>query len=323
MPVCKQALTGPVRPNRLLVKLCTALSLLLILFTWFDISSILENLFAIDAHFVLLAIAMFVMQFALSCVRWVYILGAQHLSIGSRSALSIYGAGTLANLFLVTSIAGMSVRAALLVRKGAGMSGALASLMAERIAAMAGLGICGVAGLVFVFPQIQRLLGEWSPLGMTGVAAAGLAILGGATFLIFWKFKAARNFGLKVLMAFSSPRQAILLIVVSALVVLLGFAGLAALAFGMGLSIDPVFFVSVMPAIALISALPISVGGWGVREGAMVAGLSIFSVPADTAIALSISYGLGGLLVALLLGAVLSLFGQESLKANKQPGSGR
>ncbi len=322
MPVSKQALASPVRSNRLLVKLCTGLSLLLILFTWFDISSILEYLFSIDTHFMLLAIGIFVMQFALSCVRWVYILGAQHVSIGSRNALSIYGAGTLANLFLVTSIAGMSVRAALLVRKGAGMSGALASLMAERIAAMAGLGICGVAGLVFVFPQIQRLLGEWSPLGMTGVAAAGLAILGSATFFIFWKFKATRSFGLKVWMAFSSPRQAVLLISVSALVVLLGFAGMAALAFGMGLSIDPVFFVSVMPAIALISALPISVGGWGVREGAMVAGLSIFSVPADTAIALSISYGLGGLLVALLLGAVLSLFGQGSLKANKKLGSG-
>ena len=68
MPVWKQTLTGHVRSNRLLVKLCTGLSLLLILFTWFDISSILENLFAIDEHFVLLAIAMFVMQFALSCV---------------------------------------------------------------------------------------------------------------------------------------------------------------------------------------------------------------------------------------------------------------
>jgi uncharacterized membrane protein YbhN (UPF0104 family) len=108
-----------------------------------------------------------------------------------------------------------------------------------------------------------------------------------------------------------------MLIAVSASVVLLGFAGMAVLAVGMGLSINPVFFVSVMPAIALISALPITVGGWGVREGAMVAGLSIFSVPADTAIALSISYGLGGLLVALMLGAVLSLIGQDTLKANK------
>jgi uncharacterized membrane protein YbhN (UPF0104 family) len=323
MPVWKQALTGAARSNRLLVKLCTGLSLLLILFTWFDISAILKNLFAIDARFMLLAMGIFVLQFALSCVRWVYILGRQHLSIGSRSALSIYGTGTLANLFLVTSIAGMSVRAALLVRKGTGLSGALASLIVERIAAMAGLGICGVAGLVFIFPELQRFLGEWSLLGTTGLVAAGLVILGGSTFLIFWKFKGLRSFALKVWMAFSSPRQALLLIVLSALVVLLGFAGMAALAFGMGLSIDPVFFVSVMPAIALISALPISVGGWGVREGAMVAGLSIFSVPADTALALSISYGLGGLLVALLLGAVLSLIGQESLKANKQPESGR
>lgn len=107
MPVWKQALTGAGRSNRMLVKICTGLSLLLILFTWFDISAILENLFAIDAYFVLLAMGIFVLQFALSCVRWVYILGRQHLSIGSRSALSIYGAGTLANLFLVTSIAGV------------------------------------------------------------------------------------------------------------------------------------------------------------------------------------------------------------------------
>jgi hypothetical protein len=40
-------------------------------------------------------------------------------------------------------------------------------------------------------------------------------------------------------------------------------------------------------------------------------------VPADTAIALSISYGLGGLLVALLLGAFLSLIGQETRKVNE------
>ena len=189
------------------MKLCTGLSLLLILFTWFDISAILKNLFAIDARFMLLAMGIFVLQFALSCVRWVYILGRQHLSIGSRNALSIYGAGTLANLFLVTSIAGMSVRAALLVRKGTGLSGALASLIVERIAAMAGLGICGIAGLVFVFPELQRFLGEWSPLGTTGLVAAGLVILGGSTFLIFWKFKGLRSFALKVWMAFSSPAR--------------------------------------------------------------------------------------------------------------------
>jgi hypothetical protein len=299
------------------IKFCAALSLLLILFAWFDVSGILQKLSSIDAGFVLLAIGIFILQFALSCLRWVLILGRQSAIIEPRKALSIYGVGTLANLFLLSSIAGMSVRAGLLLRAGTGLSGAIASITAERIAAVIGLGLCGIAGVVFALPEIQKLLGPWADMRTAMIIAAGLAILGAATFLLFRKIKKLRSFALKVWMAFSSPRQAILLIAVSASVVLLGCAGMAVLAVGMGLSINPVFFVSVMPAIALISALPITVGGWGVREGAMVAGLSIFSVPADTAIALSISYGLGGLLVALMLGAVLSLIGQDTLKANK------
>lgn len=299
------------------IKFCAALSLLLILFAWFDVSGILQKLSSIDASFVVLAIGIFILQFALSCLRWVLILGRQSAIIEPRKALSIFGVGTLANLFLLSSIAGMSVRAALLLRAGTGLSGAIASITAERIAAMVGLGLCGIAGVVFALPEIEHLLSHWADARTVMIFAAGLALLAAVTVLLFWKLKRLRSFGLKVWMAFSSPRQAIMLIAVSASVVLLGFAGMAVLAVGMGLSINPVFFVSVMPAIALISSLPITVGGWGVREGAMVAGLSIFSVPADTAIALSISYGLGGLLVALMLGAVLSLIGQDTLKANK------
>ncbi len=300
-----------------IIRLCAGLSLLVILVAWFDVSAILNKLSLIDTRFVVLALGIFVLQFALSCVRWVYILERQDLDIGSRNALSIYGVGALANLFLVTSIAGMSIRAVLLVRKGAGLVGALASLTAERIAAMAGLAICGAAGLVFAFPELQQFLGDLSYLRMAGLGIIGLAIVGGSAFLMCWKFHRLQKFVQTVWMTFSSPHKVISLIAMSAAVILLGFAGMASLAFGMGLVIDPIFFVSVMPAIALISALPISVGGWGVREGVMVAGLSTFSVPADAAMALSISYGLGGLLVALLLGAALALMGRYTLRTRQ------
>jgi len=303
--------------NARLVKLCASLSLLLILFAWFDLPQIIERLVSIDLHYVLIAIIFFVLQFMLSSARWVFILNRQKLGLRWQDGLSIFGVGTLVNLFLVTSIAGLSVRAALLLRTNVGMSRALASLTAERIAAMAGLGICGFAGLIFAFPQLQRFMREATQLHVAGFAVAGLAAVLGIAYLMIRRFKGLRNFALTVWMAFSSPRQAIVMIAVSAIVVLLGFAGMAALATGMGLAINPLFFVSVMPAVAFISALPISVGGWGVREGVMVAGLSIFSVPADSAMALSVSYGLSGLLVALLLGAVLALMGKYPMNARQ------
>lgn len=314
--VCEAPASG-LRANATLVKFCASLSLLLILLVWFDLPQIIRKLVFIDLQYVLIAIGFFALQLLLSSARWVLILKRQKLGLRWRDALSIFGIGTLANLFLVTSIAGLSVRGALLVRAGTGLSGAFASLTAERIAAMAGLGICGAAGLVFAFPELQRLTGDASHLRAAGFAAAGLAIFAGAAFHIFRKFDGPRSFALTVWMAFATARQAVMLVAVSAAVVLSGFAGMAALATGMGLAIDPVFFVSVMPAVAFISALPVSVGGWGVREGAMVVGLSIFSVPAESALALSVSYGLGGLLVALLIGATLALIGQHPMRTRQ------
>lgn len=302
--------------SRLLIKLCCGLSLLLILVIWFDVASVARQLFAIDAFSVMIAVGLLTLQFLLSCARWIYILGRQGQEITPRNALAVFGAGTLANLFLVTSVAGISARVALLVRAGADMPGALASVTAERLAAGAGLAACAALGLAFGLPELRSYFSAWNGGGfdvallmiLTAAALGGVAVLRNTSAL--------RRFIGILWLTFSSARSAVLLTFVSSVSILLGFAGTAVLARGMGLEIDPVFFISVMPLIAFISALPISVGGWGVREGTMVAGLAAFSVPADSAMALSISYGLAGLLVAFTMGVVLTLCGTGSLCLN-------
>jgi len=45
-------------------------------------------------------------------------------------------------------------------------------------------------------------------------------------------------------------------------------------------------------AVLLISMLPISIGGWGVREGAMVLALRGFGIPTEEALLPSILFGL-------------------------------
>ena len=61
----------------------------------------------------------------------------------------------------------------------------------------------------------------------------------------------------------------------------------------------------------LISTLPISLAGWGVREGAMVAALTFVGVETSEALALSILFGLT-LLVVSLLGAIFWLIKRRS-----------
>jgi uncharacterized membrane protein YbhN (UPF0104 family) len=54
----------------------------------------------------------------------------------------------------------------------------------------------------------------------------------------------------------------------------------------------------------LVSMAPISLAGWGVREGAMIVGLGLAGiVPAD-ALAVSVAYGLLQLALGLLGGAL-------------------
>jgi uncharacterized membrane protein YbhN (UPF0104 family) len=72
----------------------------------------------------------------------------------------------------------------------------------------------------------------------------------------------------------------------------------------------PIGFIEcaiVMLPTMLMVMLPISIGGWGVRESLLIFGFGFFGVPAETALTISILWGLA-LLVSLLPGSFLFLF---------------
>lgn len=71
------------------------------------------------------------------------------------------------------------------------------------------------------------------------------------------------------------------------------------LALGLDVHASLVDFLVLAPLITLVTALPISVGGWGVRESATVTALSLIGVPAPAAFAISVEFGLVMILVGL------------------------
>ena len=70
------------------------------------------------------------------------------------------------------------------------------------------------------------------------------------------------------------------------------------LAAGNNLNVALIDSVLIMPPVMLISALPISVAGWGVREGAMVIAFGMLGVPHEAALVLSLQFALVGYLSA-------------------------
>lgn len=289
-------------------RICVALGLTTVLIWYLDPEKVIVRIAAIDVEWAVLACAVLAGQYALAAARWHYVLRRHGVGLRGAQVQAIYGAGALANLAALTAIAGMSVRGVLMVRKGAKLSRIVGVLFVERFSALAGFGLCFAVGLATALPLLRdELAGLHVPEYARLVVATGVAVAAVAG-LVLMRLRAVRKLLDEIRESFLSTGAVLALAALSCVIVWLGFAAVAVLARGMSLEVNPIFFLVVMPVVAFLSALPVSLGGWGVREGAMVAGLLLFGVPADAGAALSIAYGALGTVVTLILaGASLLL----------------
>jgi hypothetical protein len=65
-----------------------------------------------------------------------------------------------------------------------------------------------------------------------------------------------------------------------------------ALARGLGIPAGFMEFLVLIPPVLVASVLPLSVAGWGVREGAMIAMLGTIGIGANEALSVSVAFGL-------------------------------
>lgn len=72
----------------------------------------------------------------------------------------------------------------------------------------------------------------------------------------------------------------------------------------------------IVPTALLVSVIPISIAGWGLREGAMVAGFSYVGISATDAVLLSVVLGAAITLVGLFGGLVWMMTGSRRLPSN-------
>jgi uncharacterized membrane protein YbhN (UPF0104 family) len=77
----------------------------------------------------------------------------------------------------------------------------------------------------------------------------------------------------------------------------------------------------VFPPAILTAAVPVSVAGWGLREGALVLGFGIVSLPADAALACSVLYGASAVVTGLIGGAVWAAGDADGFAALRRSGA--
>lgn len=249
----------------------------------------------------LAAAAMLLMALTvLSALRWRLTAAPLGIRLSARTAIAEYFLAQLVNTTLPGGVLGDVGRAAR-ARHAAGVVAAAGSVIVERAIGQLAMLVVLSAGFVGTLTLATSI--DWPRPVLTALAvllpaawAVLLAVLIGLRVRPDAAGRLARAARALRRSVRSAPWQQVGLAMATAACVLGAFA-CCALAVGAPLSFAAV--VAVVPLVLLAMLIPVSVAGWGVREGAAVALLPIAGVGAAQSLAVSVSFGLMALIAAL------------------------
>jgi glycosyltransferase 2 family protein len=282
----------------------------------YDLFGILPRLLERGQDWLAVGLGILIAQIAVAAVRWHSILRSLRLPMPLGAVVRIFYAMAFLNSFLPAGLGGDTLRVWLLRRNPHGIVTALNSVLIDRLVVVLALLLAAVA----VQPLLWLQVGN--PFLLVAIVGSALSMMAAICVVLFlvprihWPIfgrllpmlHAASQDLRRVFLDVTGLSKAMLAAFASNLLLV---AAAFALAYGAGIDIGVVSWLVVMSVVLLVSALPISVGGWGTRELAMVYMLGLFAVPPDLAAAVSIQFGLCSTIASLVGAAVWATLDQN------------
>jgi glycosyltransferase 2 family protein len=259
-------------------------------------------------------------QVVLGALRWQLISADCDAPLGRFQALRYNMIGTFFNPTLPSTIGGDAVRLWLVSRTGVGWRAATYSVLVDRA-----IGFIALAIVVFVsLPWSYQLIDDDNGrLALAGIDCAALAasvsflVLGNLPWLWLkrsWPTRhvyACSQIANRVI--FNHPNgTTIVLLSIAVHILTAVIAWCAVRSISAPANFGQVFLV--VPPIALITMLPISIAGWGVREAMMMVAFSYAGlIPADGTM-VSLLTGVSSFVIGALGGLVWIASGEKTAK---------
>ena len=300
-----------------LIRFVVGISTLVYIMHFIDIREVWHRIENANSIGLVTALALTALQNIIFAIRW------RSLALCTKGLLplshAIIGNFELAfvSQIVPTALAGDAVRIVRARHAGLTLGQGVSSVMLDRMV--------GLAVVVFLTPLLffiapigmmdQRIM--FAVMALAAIFAAGLIALYFAKPVLAAAFGSHRlgRFLISVSEAFRtmvcSPLSAATAFAASLLGYGLAALTLACLAAAIGVHVSVVMALPVVCTMTLASFLPVSIGGWGVREGAALVSLHIFSIPAHEAVALSVLYGLVGTSIGVSGGIIWMIAGHR------------
>ena len=308
------------RAIELALTIAVAVGVLAVTLHFVNLQQVADGLRKIGQSEALIGAVLLLAQVVLCALRWMLITRLTPTPLPFREALRGYLEAAFVNAFLPSLIVSDGTRMMRAIASGARPTHAFVGVASDRLIALCALAIASAAGL-FLLPDASRHpLVVLALVGLLPAFVIGLVVLDilGRSFTRLSRFRIVRPF-LELASLMERLRRMPGLTAIVLAISLVGHA-LSAGAFyilarqlDLGIGFWPMYALSA--PIIVYSAVPISVGGWGVREALSAALFGLIGIAPASGVALSIAFGLLTSAVGLFCGGLALLASARSRTA--------
>jgi len=301
-----------------------SLAVLALLIHFFPLATLRDAISKIPPARFLIVLVLYLCAHGVGVLKWRMIVNAAGAELDLATSAQCYFGGLFGTLFLPSIIGGDVVRLAVGLRKSSRPAAVLAGNLADRfldVAAQAGLVLLGL----FLLPASLPPSWREKALGYASVLGIGILVLGAASYFVYratigrspWKLR-RRIVRLRHALR-SVKRRPLILIAAWLAGTTIQFTFLvltALLAISCGLKLPLRVWLFAWPLAKLAAVLPLTQGGMGVREAALVALLVPFGAPGALVLAAGLVWE--GVIIAggLISGGIALVLRQASPSSN-------
>jgi len=300
-------------------KVAVSVALIAYLSTKIDLGAAADRIATADWALVAGAVTLLFLQNVIGSFRWWIVLRTLQTPapISYLKALLFFFIGIFFNQALPSTVGGDVVRIYKTRRAGVKLGVTVNSVMLERAGTVLALILMVIAVLPAFLPRIGEAEAAWIAPASGVLLVVALAGLGFLMILDrlpenltrFRLIQGLVQLAVDARRVFLSPIPAFSTIGVAAIGHFNLCLGVYLLALSLDINVTLIDCVALFLPVLLVMTLPISIAGWGLREGAMVAAFALISVPETSAFALSILFGLINVAAAIPAGIAFLLSG--------------
>ncbi|WP_407179631.1 lysylphosphatidylglycerol synthase transmembrane domain-containing protein [Bradyrhizobium sp. STM 3562] len=308
----------------LTTRVLVSLALLYLALRGINFAAIQARLSQINLLWIGFGVLVTLFQIFLGALRWREISDLCHAPLTDMQAFRYNMIGSFFNQTLPSSIGGDAVRLWLVSRNGAGWRAATYSILTDRAVGLIALALIIVASLPWSYGLISDANGR---LALVFVDFA--ALLGGLGFLLlgrlpwvwlkrWWPTRhihACSVIANQIIFSRrSGPKVAVLSLSIHGLAVVIAWCCVRSIA--APADFEQLFML--IPPIMLITMLPISIAGWGVREATMTVAFGYAGLAQTDGTVVSILFGAISFIVG-ALGGLVWIFSAEKAARSTAP----